>query len=306
MRNKPAGKHNEKTAPIADAAGSTGLAVASAGVRDAFRALVGRKPAAFGLGVIFILVFCAVFADILAPYPPDQYTEAVSVPPGWAHPFGVDHLGRDILSRVIHGARISLWVGVLAVGISLTAGVTIGLIAGYFGGIIDNVIMRAMDIMMSLPYVLLAILIAAVLGPSLENGILAIGIVRIPRFARLARGSTLSVRTLTYVEASRAVGAPHRRIIRKDILPNIAGPIIVYSTMSLGDAILAAAVLSFLGLGAQPPIPEWGAMLNEAQAYLINSPYMSMFPGLAIFLTVLAFNLVGDGLRDILDPKTRR
>lgn len=306
MRSKPLGGENEKATSSADAAGSAWLAVASAGARDAFRALVGRKPAAFGLGVIVVLVFCAVFADVLTPYPPDQYTEAVSVPPGWAHPFGVDHLGRDILSRVIHGARISLWVGVLAVGISLTAGVAIGLIAGYFGGLVDNVIMRAMDIMMSLPYVLLAILIAAVLGPSLENGILAIGIVRIPRFARLARGSTLSVRTLTYVEASRSVGAPHRRIIRKDILPNIAGPIIVYSTMSLGDAILAAAVLSFLGLGAQPPIPEWGAMLNEAQAYLIHSPYMSMFPGLAIFLTVLAFNMVGDGLRDILDPKTRR
>lgn len=281
-------------------------AASLAGIRELLRALVGRKPAAFGLGVICVLLFCAVFADFLAPYPPDQYTDAVSVPPSWAHPFGVDHLGRDILSRVIHGARISLWVGLLAVGISLTVGVTIGLVAGYFGGVIDNVIMRIMDIMMSLPYVLLAILIAAVLGPSLENGILAIGIVRIPRFARLARGSTLSVRTLTYVEASRAIGAPHQRIIRKDILPNIAGPIIVYSTMSLGDAILAAAVLSFLGLGAQPPIPEWGAMLNEAQVYLINSPYMSIFPGLAIFLTVLAFNLVGDGLRDILDPKTRR
>ena len=159
---------------------------------------------------------------------------------------------------------------------------------------------------MSLPYVLLAILIAAALGPSLENGILAIGIVRVPRFARLARGSTLSVKELQYVEASHAVGSPHWRIIAKDILPNIAGPIVVYSTLSLGDSILAAAVLSFLGLGAQPPTPEWGAMLNEAQQYIINAPFMSIFPGLAIFLTVLAFNLFGDGLRDILDPKSRR
>jgi ABC-type dipeptide/oligopeptide/nickel transport system permease subunit len=291
-----------------------GAGVATAGeaggftemLRDIWRVLKRRKPALIGLGFIGLLIFLSLFAPLIAPYRPDDYTDVVSQPPSWQHWFGVDHLGRDIFSRVIYGARISLRIGLLAVGISLTIGTTLGLIAGYFGGIIDNLIMRAMDIMMALPYVLLAILIATILGPSLENGILAIGIVRVPRFARLARGSTLSVRTLTFVEASQAIGAPHSRIILRDILPNIAGPIVVYSTLSLGDAILSAAVLSFLGLGAQPPIPEWGAMLNEAQKYLINAPFMSIFPGLAIFLTVLSFNLLGDGLRDILDPRVRR
>lgn len=276
------------------------------GLSDVWRVLKRRKPALAGLAFIGLLIFISIFAEVIAPFKPDDYTDTVTSPPSWQHWFGVDHLGRDIFSRVMYGARISLWVGLLAVGISLSIGTTLGLIAGYFGGIVDGLIMRAMDIMMALPYVLLAILIATILGPSLENGILAIGIVRVPRFARLARGSTLSVRTLTYVEASKAIGAPHHRIIFRDILPNILGPIVVYSTLSLGDAILSAAVLSFLGLGAQPPIPEWGAMLNEAQKYLINAPFMSIFPGLAIFLTVLAFNLLGDGLRDILDPRVRR
>jgi len=268
--------------------------------------LLQRKIALVGLAFILFLVLVALFAPWLAPYTPDAYTDEVLVGPSWAHPFGIDHLGRDVMSRVIYGARISLRIGLLAVGLSLTIGTLIGLVAGYFGGWIDNLLMRAMDIMMALPYVLLAILIATALGPSLENGILAIGIVRIPRFARLARASTLSVKELQFVEAARSIGSPHFRIIRKDILPNIIGPVVVYATLSLGDAILAAAVLSFLGLGAQPPIPEWGAMLNEAQKYLINASYLSIFPGLAIFLTVLAFNLFGDGLRDFLDPKLRR
>ncbi len=269
--------------------------------------LFRRRPTAFG-GFCFILflILVAILAPLIAPYSPEAFTSQVLQGPSRAHPFGVDHLGRDQLSRVIYGAQISLWVGFLAVGLSLTVGTAIGIVSGYFGGWIDNLIMRAMDIMMSLPYVLLAILIAAALGPSLQNGILAIGIVRVPRFARLARGSTLAIKEQLYVEASRAVGSPHWRIIVKDILPNIAGPIVVYATLSLGDSILAAAVLSFLGLGAQPPTPEWGAMLNEAQQYIINAPFMSVFPGLAIFLTVLAFNLFGDGLRDILDPKSRR
>lgn len=265
-----------------------------------------RKTAMVGLGFIVFLVVVAVLAPWIAPYAPDDYTDEILVGPSWAHPFGVDHLGRDQLSRVIYGARISLWVGLLAVGLSLTVGTTIGLVSGYFGRWIDNLTMRAMDTMMALPYVLLAILIAAVLGPSLQNGIIAIGVVRVPRFARLARGSTLSVKQLQFIEAARSIGASDFRIIFKDVLPNIMGPIVVYATLSLGEAILAAAVLSFLGLGAQPPTPEWGAMLHEAQRYLINAPYMSIFPGMAIFLTVLAFNLFGDGLRDFLDPKSRR
>jgi peptide/nickel transport system permease protein len=268
--------------------------------------LMRRKTAVAGLAFLVFLVIVAGLAPWIAPYAIDEYTGKVLESPSWAHPFGVDHLGRDQFSRIVHGARISLWVGFLAVVLAMTGGVFIGVVSGYFGGWIDNVIMRAMDIMMSLPYILLAILIAAVAGPSLETGVIAIGVVRIPRFARLARASTLSVKELAFIEASRAIGSPHFRIIRKDILPNILGPLIVYATVALGEAILQAAVLSFLGLGAQPPIPEWGAMLNEAQKYLINAPFMSIFPGLAIFFTVLAFNLLGDGLRDIIDPKTRR
>jgi len=275
-------------------------------VRHALYVLRQRKTAMVGLSFILLLILVAALAPWLAPYKADEFTSQVLQEPSLAFPFGVDQLGRDQLSRVIYGARISLWIGLLAVGLSLTTGTLIGLVSGYFGGWIDNLIMRAMDIMMSLPYVLLAILIATALGPSLQNGILAIGIVRVPRFARLARASTLSVKELQYIEASRAIGVSDARIILKDVLPNIAGPIVVYSTLSLGDSILAAAVLSFLGLGAQPPIPEWGAMLNEAQQYVINAPYLSIFPGLAIFMTVLAFNLFGDGLRDILDPKSRQ
>ena len=274
-------------------------------LKFSFFLLKQRKSSLVGLGIVLALLLMAIAAPLLAPYQPDDYTETRMAGPSRDYPFGVDQLGRDMLSRVIYGARISLRVGIMAVGLSLVAGTFLGLISGYFGGIVDNIIMRAMDIMMSLPYVLLAILIASVLGPSLENAILAIGVVRIPRFARLARASTLTVKEQQFIEASHSVGAANFRIIRKDIMPNIMGPIIVYSTLSLGDAILGAAVLSFLGLGAQPPIPEWGAMLNEAQKYITLAPHLSIFPGLAIFLTVLGFNLFGDGLRDILDPKSR-
>ena len=272
----------------------------------AFFLLKRRKSPVVGLAVIFLLVMMGIFAPVIAPYLPDDYTDQRMIGPTSQHWFGVDQLGRDLFSRVVYGARISIRVGVLAVGISLIIGTCLGLVSGYFGKLVDNVIMRAMDVMMSLPYVLLAILIASVLGPSLENAILAIGIVRIPRFARLARASTLSVKEQQFIEASHSVGASSARIIVKDVLPNIMGPIIVYSTLSLGDAILGAAVLSFLGLGAQPPIPEWGAMLNEAQKFVTIAPFLSIFPGLAIFMTVLGFNLFGDGLRDILDPKSRR
>lgn len=275
-------------------------------LKFSFFLLKRRKSPIVGLVIISVLVLMGIFAPFLAPYQPDDYTDERMMGPTSRHWFGVDQLGRDLFSRVVFGARISIRVGVLAVGLSLIIGTFLGLTAGYFGKLVDNVIMRGMDVMMSLPYVLLAILIASVLGPSLENAILAIGIVRIPRFARLARASTLSVKEQQYIEASHSVGASNLRIIVKDVLPNISGPIIVYSTLSLGDAILGAAVLSFLGLGAQPPIPEWGAMLNEAQKFITMAPYLSIFPGIAIFLTVLGFNLFGDGLRDILDPKSRR
>jgi len=271
-----------------------------------FFLLKKRKSPIVGMLIIGGLIMLGIFAPVIAPFAPDDYTDQRMTGPTGQHWFGVDQLGRDLFSRVVYGARISIRVGVLAVGLSLVIGNFLGLVSGYFGKFVDNIIMRAMDIMMALPYVLLAILIASVLGPSLENAILAIGIVRIPRFARLARASTLSVKELQYIEASHSVGASNIRIIIKDVLPNIMGPIVVYSTLSLGDAILGAAVLSFLGLGAQPPIPEWGAMLNEAQKFITLAPYLSIFPGIAIFLTVLGFNLFGDGLRDILDPKSRR
>lgn len=274
--------------------------------RENLALLLESKTAVFGLAVIGILCLVAIFAPLLAPYAADDFTDTVLAGPTAAHPMGVDQLGRDVFSRVILGARISLQIGLLAVSIAVVFGVTLGIVAGFYGGRIDALIMRVMDIMMALPYILLAVLIAAVLGPSLQNGIIAIGIVRIPRFARLARAQTLATMQLPFIEASRCIGSSNIRIMLKDILPNIVGPISVYCTLSLGDAILGAAVLSFLGLGAQPPTPEWGAMLFEAQRYVTTAPLLSIFPGLAIFITVLAFNLLGDALRDILDPKSKR
>ncbi len=265
-----------------------------------------RKSPVFGFAIVALLVLIALFAPYLAPYGVDDYVGKRMSPPSLDHLLGIDHLGRDLCSRLIYGSRISMVIGVFAVGLALVVGTFLGIVAGFFGGHVDNIIMRAMDIMMALPYILLAILISAVLGPSLENAILAIGVVRIPRFARLVRGSTIYVKEIQFVEASYSIGASSFRIIRKDILPNVIGPIIVYATLSLGDTLLAAASLSFLGLGAQPPIPEWGAMLNEAQKFITIAPYLSIFPGLAIFLTVLGFNLFGDGLRDTLDPKSKR
>lgn len=275
------------------------------GLRSGLALLAERKSAVFGLVIILALMVIAIFAPLLAPYRADEFTDGVLAAPSLAHPFGIDQIGRDVFSRVILGTRISLSVGFLAVSISLVAGVLLGVLAGYYGGLLDNVFMRLMDVVMAIPYVLLAVLIAAVLGPSLQNGIIAIGIVRIPRFARVARAATISTARLQYVEAARCIGASDSRIILREIFPNILGPLVVYGTLSLGEAILAAAVLSFLGLGAQPPTPEWGAMLQEAQRYLTTAPYLSVFPGLFVFVTVLSFNLLGDGLRDILDPKSR-
>jgi peptide/nickel transport system permease protein len=274
-------------------------------LRQGLSALAERKSALAGLVFIVILILVAVFAPLIAPYGVVEFTDGVLEGPSLRHPFGIDQIGRDVFSRVVLGSRISLSVGLLAVSISLVFGVTLGVLAGYYRGWLDNVFMRAMDVIMAIPYVLLAVLIAAVLGPSLQNGIIAIGIVRIPRFARVARAATISTARLQYVEAARCIGASDRRIILREILPNILGPLVVYATLSLGEAILAAAVLSFLGLGAQPPTPEWGAMLQEAQRYLTTAPYLSMFPGFFVFATVLSFNLLGDGLRDLLDPKSR-
>ena len=261
--------------------------------------------AVMGGGLLVVFLVMALFAPLLAPYDPlaqDLYNRLM--PPSWDHPFGTDDFGRDILSRVIYGSRISLRIGVVAVVIALVLGTTIGLVAGYWGGVLDQLLMRLMDLLLAFPSILLAIGIVAILGPGLENAMLAIGLVAVPQYARLVRASALSVREMDYVQASRALGAGHTRILLVAILPNCLAPLIVQATLGLATAILDAAGLSFLGLGAQPPMPEWGAMLSNGRELIVRAPWVLTFPGVAIFLTVLAFNLFGDGLRDSLDPKS--
>lgn len=260
-----------------------------------------------GLALIAGFLLLAFAAPLIAPADPMQQALYNRLsPPTLAHPFGTDDFGRDILSRVIYGARISLRVGVVAVLIALLLGTGIGLVAGYWGGWIDQVLMRVMDILLAFPSILLAIGIVAILGPGLENAMLAVGIVAVPQYARLVRASVLTVRETDYVLAARALGASDVRILAIAILPNCLAPLIVQATLGLATAILDAAGLSFLGLGAQPPIPEWGAMLSQGRELIVRAPWVLTFPGGAIFFTVLAFNLVGDGLRDALDPKAVR
>ena len=276
-------------------------------LRLGFRRLQKSKSSMIGLSVILCVAMIALLAPLLAPYSPYQQNLRHRLEaPSLQHPFGTDSYGRDNLSRIFYGSRISLTVGFVAVGISLTLGLVAGLVAGYFGGVLDEVIMRAIDVIMSFPSILLAIVIVAVLGPSLSNAMIAIGLSSIPTFARLVRGSTLSVREREYVEAIRAVGASTSRILARHVLPNILAPLIVASTLSLGRTILAAATLSFLGLGARPPTPDWGAMLSSGRTYMLSAWWVSVFPGLAIMVCVLGFNLLGDGLRDLLDPRLKR
>lgn len=272
----------------------------------AWRRLKKRKSAMLGLVVICILILLAIFAPLIAPFDPAQQSwTAVRKPPSWAHWFGTDESGRDLLSRVVYGARASLLAGVVSVTIALTAGVPIGLLAGYRGGWIDALISRITDAMLACPNLILAIALAAFLGPSLTNAMIAIGITATPVFVRLTRGQALAVKVEDYVEAARAVGNPGWRIAVKHILPNIMPALLVQATLAIAAAIIAEASLSFLGLGQQPPAPSWGSMLNTAQRFLTNAPWMAVWPGLAIFLSVLSFNLLGDGLRDALDPKER-
>lgn len=268
------------------------------------RLLKNRLAAAGGVLLLGFLLL-AIAAPLAAPR--DPYAQNLYErlqPPSLAHPFGTDDFGRDVLSRVIHGARISLRVGFAAVLIALVLGVPIGLVSGYWGGALDQVLMRAMDLMLAFPSILLAIAIVAVLGPGLENAMLAVGIVAVPQYARLVRASALSVRGQDYVQAVRALGVGDFHILFFSVLPNCLTPLIVQSTLGLATAILDAAGLSFLGLGAQPPLPEWGAMLTGGRELVLRAPWVLTFPGVAIFLTVLAFNLLGDGLRDALDPRT--
>jgi peptide/nickel transport system permease protein len=274
-----------------------------------FRALLRRPLTLFGALIVLLFLMMAIVGPWLAPHDPTQiyYSPGLTPPspPSAAFPFGTDATGRDVLSRVLAGARISLTVGVVAVGIATFFGTLLGLLAGYFGGWTDQLIMRLMDVMLAFPDILLAIVIITVLGPGLTNVMVAVGIAAIPAYTRTVRAAVLSVRQQDYVEAARALGAPNWRIIISHVLRNVLTPIVVLVTLSIGLAILTAAGLSFVGLGAQPPTPEWGDMLNDAQNYLQQAWWMAVYPGAAIMLVVVGLNLLGDGLREILDPVTR-
>ena len=272
--------------------------------KRAWRRLKRRRGAMAALVVVVLLVLLAVLAPWVAPYDPIATSFAtVRKPPSWAHWFGTDEVGRDVLSRVIWGARASLSAGLVSVGIAVGAGVPLGLLAGYAGGWIDAALSRLVDAMLAVPFLILAIALSAFLGPSLTNAMIAIGVTATPVFVRLTRGQTLSAKVEDYVEAARAVGNPHWRIALRHVLPNIVPPLLVQASLAIAGAIIAEAALSFLGLGQQPPAPSWGSMLNSAQRFIAQAPWMAFWPGFAIFFAVLSFNLLGDGLRDALDPR---
>jgi peptide/nickel transport system permease protein len=268
------------------------------------RRLLRRRGAVTGLAIVVFFVVAGILAPWIAPYDPLQTSwSAVRKSPSWLHLFGTDEIGRDILSRVVFGTRASLLAGLVSVCISLSLGIPIGLVAGYLGGWVDALISRVTDAMLACPFLILAIALAAFLGPSLTNAMIAIGISATPVFIRLTRAQVLAVKVEDYIEAARAVGNPHWRIALRHVLPNIVAPLIVQATLAIAAAIIAEASLSFLGLGQQPPAPSWGSMLNTAKNYVEQAPWMSVWPGLSIFLLVLSFNLLGDGLRDALDPR---
>jgi len=270
-----------------------------------FRRLIRSPLIIFWGGVLLALVLLAIFAPVVAPYDPIKQSADLLQPPSRQYLFGTDELGRDILSRIIFGARISLTVGLIAVGIAGSIGTVIGLISGFIGGALDNAIMRIIDVLLAFPGIILAILIMATLGASLVNVVIAVGIGAIPLYARTVRGATLAVKENDYILAARALGANARHIMFRHVLPNVIGPVIVLGTVGIAGTILAISSLSFLGLGAKPPSPEWGAMLSQARIYLRKAWWMTTFPGLAIMISVFAINLIGDALRDALDPRLR-
>ncbi|WP_133628350.1 nickel transporter permease [Fonticella tunisiensis] len=275
--------------------------------RNIWSELVKNKAAMVGLSIIVILILIALFGKYLMPYDPNTGVLAESLQkPSSAHIFGTDEQGRDIFSRIIDGTKISLRVGITAVAIALTAGIIFGSFAGYYGGKIDMYIMRLMDIILAFPSLLLAIAFMSALGKGIDKAIIAISIVTIPEYARIVRGSILSVKENEYVQAAKAIGNNDMGIIFKHILPNVMSPIIVRATLGISTAILETSALGFLGLGIQPPQAEWGSMLGAGRGYFYNAPHIVLFPGIAITITVLAFNLFGDGLRDALDPKLRK
>ena len=268
---------------------------------EVFRRLKKHRLAMIGAAIILALVLIAVLAPFIAPHDPvEQNLGNRLLSPSIEHPLGTDNLGRCILSRLIHGSRVSLQIGIMVVGIASITGVTLGLIAGYRGGLIDELIMRIVDILLAFPGIILALAIAGILGPSLYNVMLALAVIGWTSYARVVRGSVLSVKEKEFVEAARALGTGEARIMFRHILPNVTAPVIVMATLGMAHVILAAAALSFLGLGAQPPTPEWGSMLNDGRAFMRSAPHLTIFPGLAIMVTVLAFNFLGDALRDIL------
>jgi dipeptide transport system permease protein len=292
-------------------------AAESAGVRHPlaeFYAHFSRnRGAVIGLAVVISLIIIAVAANVITPYSPIQTNPAAFLkPPAWqaggsaAYPLGTDAIGRDILSRLLYGARLSLVIGIVVVSLAIVVGVVLGLIAGYFNGLADIAIMRLMDILMTMPSLLLAIVIVAILGPGLMNAMLAVAIVVLPHYVRITRAAVISESSKDYVVAARVSGARTTRLMFSEILPNCTAPLIVQATLGISTAILDAAALGFLGLGAQPPTPEWGTMLADAREFVLRAWWVVTFPGLAILITVLAFNLLGDGLRDALDPKLKR
>jgi peptide/nickel transport system permease protein len=275
-------------------------------LHDIWRQLKKNKLAVIALVVLIVLVLVAILAPVLAPYSfSEQNSKLKNAGPSAAHLLGNDRLGRDILSRLIYGSRQSLQMGVIAVAIAATIGIILGAVSGYFGGWVDNLSMRLLDVYQAMPMFLLCISLAAIMGPSLRNAIIALGIGTVPGYARIMRASVLTVREKEYIEAARAIDASNRVIITKHIIPNAIGPLIVQITMGVGACILAGSALSFIGLGAQPPIPEWGAMIADAREVMRQYPTHALYPGICVIISVLACNLLGDGLRDALDPRLK-
>jgi peptide/nickel transport system permease protein len=269
---------------------------------------VGRNPGAMiGAAIVAILITVAFLAPWLAPYDPFMMGAGRRLqPPSWAYPFGTDEFGRDIFSRVLHGSRLTLMVGAIAVGISLTSGLLIGMIGGYIGGWIERILMRSVDVMFSFTEILIALAAVAILGPTLKNAMIAVGVAAIPFYARIAYAQVIVEKNRPYFEAAVGAGAGHFRLTVRHLLPNVIPPLIVVATLGMSTAMLAAAGLSFLGLGAQPPLPEWGLMLSQGRDYITRAPWITTIPGVAIAVTVLGFNLLGDGIREALDPGQRR
>lgn len=270
------------------------------------RQTLRNRSALLGLSIIALLVLVAIFAPLITPYDPILIDPSQALQsPSATHLFGTDQYGRDIFSRVVAGTYLSLSVGLISVGIAVVVGVVVGLLSGYYGGWLDTLLMRIIDVMLAFPGILLALTIVSILGPNLTNLMISVGISSIPTYARLTRGSVLSAREEVYVNAAQSIGVPNARILARHILPNVVAPIIVTATLGVGGAILWAAALSFLGLGSQPPTPEWGRMLSEGRQYLRDHWWISTFPGVAIMVTVLAMNILGDGMRDVLDPRLK-